>query len=78
MTPGSHWGKLRLDWVFYDREDSPLRNELPRAVVAYLLILVRILRFKADAVPGRRWLKVPAHPATQVSETSDTIQAKAD
>jgi hypothetical protein len=75
MTPGSHWGKLRLDWVFYDPEDAPLRNELPRAVVAYLLRLVRILRFKADVVPGRRRLKVPARPATKVSETSDTIQA---
>jgi hypothetical protein len=48
MTPRSHWGKLRLDWVFYDPENSPLRNELSRAVVAYLLRLVGILQFKAN------------------------------
>ena len=51
MTPGSHWGKLRLDWVFYDPENSLLRNELPRPVVAYLPIHMGILRFKANPTP---------------------------
>jgi|HubBroStandDraft_4_1064222.scaffolds.fasta_scaffold276942_2 hypothetical protein len=48
MTPGSHWGKLRLGWVFYDPEDPPLRNKLPGLVVAYLLRHVAISRFKAN------------------------------